>query len=227
VILRKNLAEIVARARAASRVLDVGGWFLPLNVATHVLDLGPMETRGTPLDPENPPRFTKESWTIADACVAPWPYPDKYFDFSICSHLLEDVRDPLAVIRELRRVAKAGYVETPSRLREIFAKGRFDYVKSRLFWPPAVGFHHHRWFVEAKGHHFVFTAKTAEVTRRRRYYLTRGEIGRKLGDEESGLGFFWEGELTAEEFFPSSIRDDLAAYKRRAIEALRRGRDER
>jgi SAM-dependent methyltransferase len=227
VILRKNLPAIIARARAASRVLDVGGWFLPLNVATHVLDLGSMETRGEPLDPENPPRITKENWTIADACVAPWPYPDKHFDFSICSHLLEDVRDPLAVIRELRRVARAGYVETPSRLREIFAKNRFDYVKSRLFWPPAIGFHHHRWFVEAQGHHLVFTAKTAEVTRRRRYYLTRGEIGRKLSEEESGLGFFWEDDLTAEEFFPSSIREDLAAYRRRAKEELRSGQDNR
>jgi SAM-dependent methyltransferase len=226
-ILRKNLPEIIARARAAARVLDVGGWFLPLNVATHVLDLGPMETRGAALDPENPPRFTKETWIVADACVAPWPFPDKYFDFSICSHLLEDVRDPLAVIRELVRVAKAGYVETPSRLREIFAKGRFDHVKSRLFWPPAVGFHHHRWFVEAAGPHLVFTAKTAELTRRRRYYLTRGEIGRKLGEAESGLGLFWEERLTAEEFFPPSIREDLAAFKRRALDRLRSARGKR
>ena len=110
------------------------------------------------------------------------------------------------------------------RLREIFAKGRFDYIKSRLFWPPSVGFHHHRWFVEAAGTHLVFTAKTAEVTRRRRCYLTRGEIGRKLSEKESGLGFFWEGSVTAEEFFPPSIRDDLAAYKKRALAELRHAR---
>ena len=224
-ILTKNLRINIARALAAERVLDVGGWHLPLNAATHVLDLGPMATRGEALDPENAPRFTQETWIVADACVAPWPFPDKYFDYSICSHLLEDVRDPLAVIRELVRVSKCGYVETPTRLREIFAKGRFDRLKSRLFWPPEVGFYHHRWFVETDGNRLVFTAKTAEITRRRRYYITRGEIGRKLTEEESGLGIFWEGSLNAVEFFPPSIHRDLADYKRQALATLRRSRE--
>jgi SAM-dependent methyltransferase len=220
-ILRRNLPEIFARAAAAERSLDVGGWFLPVNAVTHVLDLGQMETRGPALDPDTKPRFTKDTWIIADACVAPWPFPDKYFEFSICSHLLEDVRDPLAVIRELARVSRSGYVETPSRLREIFAKGRFDHLGSRLFWPPKIGFHHHRWFVESKGKHLIFTAKTAEVSRRPAYYITRGETGRKLTEEESGLGFFWDGSVTAEEFFPASIREDLLAYKRRALAEFR------
>ena len=56
-------------------------------------------------------------------CNSHWPFPDKTFDFVVCSHLLEDVRDPITVCRELCRVGKAGYIETPSRIREIFSKG--------------------------------------------------------------------------------------------------------
>lgn len=44
-ILKKNLSAVLAKASAANRVLDVGGWFQPLNHATHVLDINPYETR--------------------------------------------------------------------------------------------------------------------------------------------------------------------------------------
>jgi SAM-dependent methyltransferase len=198
-ILRRNLPAVIARALASSRVLDVGGWYLPLNAATHVLDLLPYETRGAALDPENEPRFSAATWRVQDACIAPWPFPDKFFEFSFCSHLLEDVRDPLAVVRELSRVAKAGYLETPSRAREIFAKGRWAGLAARIGRPPEVGFYHHRWFVEADGNHLRFLAKTSEILRDPRYYITRGALGRKMREEESGLGIFWEGEITAEE----------------------------
>lgn len=41
------------------------------------------------------------------------PFADGVFDYVICSHLLEHVHDPGAVIREMMRVAKAGYIEVP------------------------------------------------------------------------------------------------------------------
>lgn len=41
------------------------------------------------------------------------PFADGVFDYVICSHLLEHVHDPAAVIGEMMRVAKAGYIEVP------------------------------------------------------------------------------------------------------------------
>src|SRR6185369_14551494 len=116
-ILKKNLPAILEQAARADRVLDVGGWFQPFNHATHVLDLNPYATRRAPhaLDAGSPERYDAASWTVRDACDTPWPFPDKFFDFSFCSHTLEDLRDPIAVCRELVRVAKSGYIETPSR----------------------------------------------------------------------------------------------------------------
>lgn len=223
-ILRRNLPEVVARALGSARVLDVGAWYLPLNAATHIIDILPYATRGQPLDPENPARFSEATWVVHDACVPPWPFPDKFFDFSFCSHLLEDVRDPLAVVRELSRVAKAGYVETPSREREIFAKGRWASLAARCGRPPEVGFYHHRWFVEADGAHLTFTAKTCEIERDPAYYLTRSSLGRKMGEEESGIGLFWQDRLTAEERIivdAEEARRDLRRFRQTALERLR------
>jgi SAM-dependent methyltransferase len=221
-ILRRNLPEVVRRARAGARVLDVGGWYLPLNSATHVIDILPYATRGEPLDPETEARFSAATWHVLDACVPPWPFPDKFFDFSFCSHLLEDVRDPLAVVRELSRVAKSGYVETPSREREIFAKERWAALAARCGRPPEVGFYHHRWFVESSGTHLVFSAKTCEIERDPGYYLTRSSLGRKLREDESGLGFFWQDEITAEERIIVDADEARAELKRFRADALRR-----
>jgi len=220
-ILLSNLTELRARAAAVARVLDVGGWRHPFNLATHVIDLGSHATRNAraALDPEDAERFSAETWVVHDVCRTPWPFPDKFFDFVICSHLLEDVRDPLAVCGELNRVGAAGYIETPSRTREIFAKARFFNAKSLLGHVPEVGFYHHRWFVEADGAHLRFTAKTTALLERRDRYITRRDIGRKLSEPESGLGLFWEGGFTAEETF-ADPRTDYAAFRRRALAAL-------
>ena len=123
-ILRSNLPKLREVGGRSACVLDAGGWYRPFNLATHVIDLNPYESRRVDdaLDPEDDERFTADTWIVQDVCNSPWPFPDKTFDFVVCSHLLEDVRDPITVCRELCRVGKAGYIETPSRIREIFSK---------------------------------------------------------------------------------------------------------
>ncbi len=223
-ILRSNLPELRRRSAAAARVLDIGGWFAPFNLATHVIDLGTYATRRRhdALDPEDEERFSAETWIVHDVCAAPWPFPDGFFDFSVCSHTLEDVRDPMTVCAELRRVSRAGYVETPSRMREIFAKQRFPRLMALFGRFPEIGFFHHRWFVECEGTHLRFTAKTTAIGERPDRYLTRGALGRKLSEHESGLGFFWSGTLTAAEVM-CDLPEDYAAYRRLTLAALRGG----
>src|SRR5712691_3735003 len=98
-ILLSNLPKLRERAGAAARVLDVGGWYQPFNLATHVVDLCPYETRRTHdcIDPQDAERFSAATWVVHDVCASPWPFPDKHFDFVLCSNLLEDVRDPIFV----------------------------------------------------------------------------------------------------------------------------------
>jgi len=53
---------------------------------------------------------------LADACKM--PFRDKAFDFVIAFHVLEHVADPTAFLKELQRVGKAGYIETPNAVFE-------------------------------------------------------------------------------------------------------------
>lgn len=222
-ILRSNLPKLREICSDLPKVLDVGGWHNPFNLATHVLDIMPYETRRTEdaLDPEDAERFTSETWHIADACEGNWPWPDDYFDFSVCSHTLEDIRDPIVVARELSRVSKAGYVEVPSRAREIFVKDRFSRLKLLFGKIPEIGFQHHRWYCELHGNEFEFYYKGLEVGLDPARYITREALGRKLTEAESGLGLFWSDSFGAKEVI--FFTDDSLAEKRSEILAHLKG----
>lgn len=62
-------------------------------------------------------------------------FGDDFFDFCICTHTLEDVRDPSSIARHLSRVAKAGFVAVPNRHQE-FAHHQSPLWRGNL---------HHRW----------------------------------------------------------------------------------
>lgn len=223
-ILRSNLPRLIEATRAAPRVLDVGGWHNPFGPATHVIDLGDYATRRREetLTPGEAERFTADTWTVRDVCQTPWPYPDHFFDFAICSHLLEDVRDPLPVCRELMRVAKRGYIEVPSRAREIYAKARFFRLRSALGAIPEIGFYHHRWLCEIEGNHVRFVRKTHQLAMSHDFFIRRAELGRKMTEAESGVCLWWDGAFTAEEVFDLSD-DELRARKARILAALKAG----
>ena len=142
------LATALAELPDTARVLDAGGWFKPLPRATHVVDLMPYETRGcvltlTPLAGE---RFTRDTWLQINF-LAPGlklPFPDRFFEFTVCGHTIEDLADPTPLMRELQRVSCAGYVETPSRLCEQTV-GQRDRMGTKQGHP------HHHWIVESDG----------------------------------------------------------------------------
>jgi hypothetical protein len=57
-ILLSNLPRLRELAGAAGRVLDVGGWYQPFNLATHVVDLMPcLPTRARTI-----PSFAVRRW---------------------------------------------------------------------------------------------------------------------------------------------------------------------
>jgi hypothetical protein len=195
-MLLKNLELVLAGLPDDARVLDVGGWGAPVNRATHMLDLMPYETRGgMPVGSfgEGPERFTRDTWLIRDMCDRePWPYADDYFDVSICVMTLEDVRDPIWVCQELSRVARRGYIETPSLLGEL----KWRDVGDSGF----VGHQHHRWFVhmDSDRSEAVFTHKTHAVHAEPRLRIPP-DAAAQLSVEEQCQGMLWEGAFTARE----------------------------
>lgn len=57
---------------------------------------------------------------FVNADVENLPFKDKSFDFVFCSHLLEHVKNPDKAIKEITRIGKAGYIEVPSGILELW-----------------------------------------------------------------------------------------------------------
>jgi len=113
-VLDASAREIARLLGEDDLVLDVGGWADPMPRADWVMDLMPYETRGLygEAGDSDAERFGPETWIVRDICARePFPFADGEVDFVVCSHTLEDIRDPLWVCSELTRVAKAGYIE--------------------------------------------------------------------------------------------------------------------
>lgn len=67
--------------------------------------------------------------TFVNASGEELPFKDKEFDYVICNQVLEHVDDPVRFIQEQCRVAKRGYMETPSLLGEfLFPKKSHKWV---------------------------------------------------------------------------------------------------
>ena len=186
-MLEASRRALTARLGADDLVLDVGGWAKPLPRADWVLDLMPYETRGL-YDYEPDPqaeRFSAATWVERDICDRePWPFDDKQFDFAVCAHTLEDVRDPVWVCAELIRVARAGYIEVPSRLEE----------QAYGIQGPWVGWAHHRWLIEVVGDRIEFVFKPHVIHGRRSDHFPRS-LWQTLSLDEKVETLWWEGSF--------------------------------
>lgn len=159
-----------ARLPRDGRLLDVGGATNRIPRADVVIDVLPGAD------------------VVRDVCDRePWPFGDGQFDFAVCSHTLEDVRDPIWVCAELQRVARAGYIEVPSRLEEQAWGVHGDWA----------GWAHHRWLIDVDGDEIVFGHKSHAVHREGNHF-PRG-FHERLTPERRVQWLWWEGRFTARE----------------------------
>lgn len=192
-------------------VLDVGGWITPFRRANWVIDVMPYETRGRiGHQGSGGERFSSETWVQRDICDRePWPFEDKHFDFALCGHTLEDIRDPIWVCSELIRVARAGYIEVPSRLEE----------HTYGFQGPWVGWGHHRWLVDVTRDRIEFVMKHHVIHGREANYFP-SSFYETLSEDDKAQTFWWRGSfeygerimLTAEELDPY-LAEFVAAHR--------------
>lgn len=207
-MIESSVSRILSLLSSSDKVLDVGGWACPFNRANYVMDAEPYETRGfyatfgAPASQGgNEEHFTAQTWIQRDICARePFPFKDKELDFAICSQTLEDLRDPLWVCSELVRVAKRGYIEVPSRIKE-----------SCRGWesPRIVGLSHHRWLIEARDNHLSFLMKSHMIHSHWRFSFPPSFL-RTLPEEKMETSFFWDDSFTYSETTIHGV-DELAA----------------
>jgi hypothetical protein len=191
-MLTKNSDVVMELLKPTDTVLDIGGWALAFNRANYVMDSGSYESRDYynrtfaknhpfPLLGGSKEYFSKDSWIQRDICdKAPFPFRDKEIDYVICSHTLEDIRDPLWVCSEMIRVAKRGYVEVPSRVWET-CRGSERGV---------VGLSHHRWLIDITGNRIDFLMKFHGIHGNWKYSFPARYL-RGLSEERKVQWLFW------------------------------------
>jgi len=178
-----NSREEVYSYITGDKILDVGGGSLPCGKANYIIDVTPYEfanlKESWPFF-DKPSVCKKENYIQHDICSRkPFPFPDKFFDFTICSQTLEDIRDPIWVLSEISRVSKNGYIETPSKQNER------SKAESKYF----AGYCHHRWLVELNGEKVKFYFKYAFV-HARFMFLDKPETF-----SEMTMNFIWKDSI--------------------------------
>jgi SAM-dependent methyltransferase len=232
VVLPASAERLTDRLSPSDVVLDIGGWADPFPRADWVIDAMPYETRGlyeregwvNPRPPE-PERFDASRWIQRDLCDRePYPFEDGAIDFVVCSQTLEDVRDPVWICAEMIRVAKAGYIEVPSRLEE----------QTYGVEAPCVGWRHHHWLVDVGEGSIEFAFKPHDLHARPDCHFPDG-FDERLRAEERVQTLWWEGGFAYRErlFIDESPYDDYLprlvaeGLRERAIPARRDGRRDR
>ena len=106
------------------RVLDIGSGNEPFPYATCLVD------RFLDPTPHREGSISREGKPLVSADIHNLPFADKSFDFVYCAHILEHVDDPVKACAELMRIAKRGYLETPTMSEDIL----FAWAKERHKW---------------------------------------------------------------------------------------------
>jgi len=167
-----------------TKILDVGGGASPYPKATEILDLFDHDFVEKFSYGDDSLSAENKTWTKFDICSRElWPYGDDTFDFSICSHTLEDIKDPLWVCKELARISKAGYIEFPSRYQESI---------HGLVYRGVTGWPHHRWMIEERSGNLLLIPKLHHMNTRSHLSLPKSF---RNHEDASHTSFFWHGSF--------------------------------
>ena len=119
----------------SEKVLDIGGGHNPFLRADHIVE--PDTAEGIHRGGQSIPEGVRSRYVTAD--IHELPFDDKSMDFIYCSHVLEHVQDPAQACRELIRVGKRGFIETPRKWSEFFA-----------------GYPSHQWLIDVINNELTF-----------------------------------------------------------------------
>ena len=138
---RDALLDYVRRQKqqtASFQVLDIGGAHYPWTkpVVDTFVDMFAMDGTDVIVGDINEPEVWDE-------------IGKRHFDFCICSHTLEDIRNPIFVLKQMQKSFDHGYIAVPNKHVE------FNNIESTDY----VGYGHHRWIFSLERDRLKLIAK--------------------------------------------------------------------
>jgi hypothetical protein len=173
---RDSVIELIKSKKASGKftVIDVGG--SANNWCSKYVDA--IVDFNTPSGIHDGIRFFKMDITHP----ASWMEIEEYvklngkFDFSICTHTLEDIMNPGFVIEKLAEISDGGYIAVPSKFREL--------SKIEGNWR---GYIHHRWIFTNSNGVFKGFPKINYIEREDKFDKVAN-----LSNNSCDLSFFWD-----------------------------------
>ena len=101
----KTYIENLLSQKKDWKILDIGCGYSANNYATTICDVQDLSNF-----------YKNKNFVILKNNVL--PFKDNQFDFVICSHVMEHVKDLKYFIKEIERVSKRGYIELPTKLED-------------------------------------------------------------------------------------------------------------
>jgi SAM-dependent methyltransferase len=125
------------------RILDIGSGGDPFPYATILADryLEPTNHRTA--------EFRSDGKPVIICDISALPFIDGAFNYVVASHVLEHVDDPINACLELQRVAKSGFIETPTLMKDAL----FSWAKGM-----------HKWHLLSQGNRLVFFEYTDRMS---------------------------------------------------------------
>ena len=184
------------------KVVDIGGSLkqhTSLNIDTLADLLRPEDA------PYWPSKLKAKHYIKVDLNAGTLPFKDKQFDVCLCTHTLEDLFNPFEVIKEMARIAKRGYIATPSRGRDMeFSKINLTDWKTGPRRQP--GNSHHLWLFENRNNKMYIVPKNYPLL-----YTSEFQITKWTGEDE--FQYFWNDSISYNLFNPVKFHDLIEEYR--------------
>jgi len=134
-----------------------------------------------------------------------FPFKDNEFDFCICTHTMEDLPYPFLAIKEMSRVAKRGYLVTPSFGKDIVFT-HLDITNWLTGFRRVPGISHHKWLFYMKGDTMQVVPKNYPLL-----YSTDFHYSDWSGEDE--FEYYWEKKIKFNEIMDLDFRVIIKEYR--------------
>ncbi len=200
----------------SDKVLDIGG---SMKQHSEIF----VNTLADIIRPEEAP-YTKsklkaKKFVRVDITKEKLPFKDKEFDVALCTHVLEDLPTPFPVISEMQRVAKRGYISTPSMGRDMIFS-HYNLTDWETGGRRVPGWSHHKWLFYKSGKNMYILPKNYGVLYSSEFHFTNWS-----GNDE--FQYFWTKSINYKEIKDLNVHLLISQYRKyvqKNIRYLTKGR---